>query len=101
MSPTSASRSDAFVQLILGNRGLVELERTVVDCHINTDAGGALVDAALPAPQALPMGHRLTLEPLPRSREWPDRESTLAESAIVFLDFVRVTSINKLAGLTE
>ncbi len=41
------------------------------------------------------------MEPLPRSREWPDREATLAESAIAFLDFVRVTSINKLAGLTE
>jgi hypothetical protein len=41
------------------------------------------------------------MEPLPRSREWPDREATLAESAIGFLDFVRVTSINKLTGLTE
>ncbi|MEP6660388.1 MAG: DUF664 domain-containing protein [Acidimicrobiales bacterium] len=41
------------------------------------------------------------MEPLPRSREWPDRDATLAESAIAFLDFVRVTSINKLAGLTE
>jgi Protein of unknown function (DUF664) len=41
------------------------------------------------------------MEPLPRSREWPDREATLAESATAFLDFVRVTSINKLAGLTE
>ncbi|MEP6660390.1 MAG: GNAT family N-acetyltransferase [Acidimicrobiales bacterium] len=39
---------DAFVQLILGNRGLVELERTVADCHINTDAGGAVVDALFP-----------------------------------------------------
>ena len=47
------------------------------------------------------MGDRLTLEPLPRSREWPDCDATLAESAIAFLDFVRVTSINKLAGLTE
>lgn len=41
------------------------------------------------------------MEPLPRSREWPDREATLAASAIAFLDFVHVTSINKLAGLTE
>jgi hypothetical protein len=39
---------DAFVQLILGNRDLVELERSVADCHINTDAGGALVDALFP-----------------------------------------------------
>lgn len=45
------------------------------------------------------MGDRLNLEPLPR--EWPDREASLPESAIAFLDFVRVTSINKLAGLTE
>jgi hypothetical protein len=36
---------DAFVQLILGNRGLVELERSIADCHINTDVGGALLDA--------------------------------------------------------
>ncbi len=41
------------------------------------------------------------MELLPRSREWPDRDATLAESAIAFLDFVRVTSINKLAGLTD
>jgi uncharacterized protein DUF664 len=47
------------------------------------------------------MGDGLNLEPLPRSREWPDREASLPESAIAFLDFVRVTSINKLAGLTE
>jgi hypothetical protein len=47
------------------------------------------------------MGDGLNVEPLPRSREWPDRDATLAESAIAFLDFVRVTSINKLAGLTE
>jgi hypothetical protein len=39
---------DAFVELVLGNRSPVELERTVADCHINTDLGGALVDALFP-----------------------------------------------------
>jgi hypothetical protein len=40
--------ADAFVELVLGNRSLVDLERTVADCHINTDLGGALVDALFP-----------------------------------------------------
>jgi hypothetical protein len=39
---------DAFLQLILGNRGLADLERGIADCHINTDAGNALFDALFP-----------------------------------------------------
>ena len=41
------------------------------------------------------------MEPLPRPRDWPDRQSTLAESVLGFLDFVRITCVNKLAGLSE
>jgi Protein of unknown function (DUF664) len=39
--------------------------------------------------------------PLPRPRDWPDRRATLADSVIAFLDFVRITCVNKLAGLSE
>jgi hypothetical protein len=38
---------------------------------------------------------------VPREREWPDRQLSLAESVVAFLAFVRVTCVNKLAGLTE
>ena len=38
---------------------------------------------------------------LPRVRTWPDRQLNLADSVIAFLDFVRLTCLNKLAGLTE
>ena len=54
LGPTSVCESDvslpadAFVQLILGNRRLDELERTMADCFINTDLGGALLDALFP-----------------------------------------------------
>jgi hypothetical protein len=36
-----------------------------------------------------------------RPREWPDRQLDLAASVIAFLDFVRVTCVNKLAGLSD
>ena len=39
---------EAFLQLVLGNRGLTELERMIADCQINTDAGGALLDVLFP-----------------------------------------------------
>ena len=45
---------DAFVELILGNRSLIELERTGADCHINTDAGGAVLDVLFPPMQLYP-----------------------------------------------
>jgi Protein of unknown function (DUF664) len=38
---------------------------------------------------------------LPRTRNWPERGLPLPEAVVSFLDFVRVTSLNKLAGLTE
>lgn len=41
------------------------------------------------------------MEPMPRTRSWPDREASLRESVVAFLDFVHTTSVNKLAGLTE
>ena len=41
----------------------------------------------------------MTLEA--RERAWPDRQLSLAASLIAFLDFVRVTCLNKVAGLTE
>jgi hypothetical protein len=36
-----------------------------------------------------------------RPRTWPDRGIGLTPSVIGFLDFVNVTALNKLAGLTE
>lgn len=43
----------------------------------------------------------LAVTNLPRPRDWPDRNLSLPESVLAFVDFVRITSINKLAGLTE
>jgi Protein of unknown function (DUF664) len=37
----------------------------------------------------------------PRPRNWPDRELSLPQSVLGFLDFVRLTSVNKLAGLSD
>ncbi len=36
-----------------------------------------------------------------RSREWPPRSLSLDQSVLGFLDFVNVTAINKVAGLSE
>ena len=37
----------------------------------------------------------------PRSRPFPERSLPIGESIVEFLDFVRLTMVNKLAGLTE
>jgi hypothetical protein len=37
----------------------------------------------------------------PRPRDWPDRQASLPQSVVAFLDFLRTTSVNKVAGLTE
>jgi hypothetical protein len=39
---------DAFVQMLLGNRSITELEGTVADCSVNSDAGGLLLDVLFP-----------------------------------------------------
>jgi len=39
---------DAFVQMLLGNRNITELEATVADCSVNTDVGGLLLDVLFP-----------------------------------------------------
>ena len=41
------------------------------------------------------------MEPIPRSREWPAPGLDLLGSVIAFLDFVNVTAVNKLEGLTD
>ncbi len=39
---------DAFIELVLGNRTLAELERAVADCVVVTDAGALLLDVLFP-----------------------------------------------------
>jgi hypothetical protein len=39
---------DAFVHMLLGNRTITELEGTVADCSVNTDAGGLLLEVLFP-----------------------------------------------------
>jgi hypothetical protein len=39
---------DTFVHLLLGNRTIVDLERTVADCILNTDTGALLLDVLFP-----------------------------------------------------
>ena len=39
---------DAFLHLLLGNRRITELEATVADCSVNSDAGGLLLDVLFP-----------------------------------------------------
>jgi len=36
-----------------------------------------------------------------RPRPWPSADASVRESVIAFLDFVRITAVNKLAGLSE
>jgi Acetyltransferase (GNAT) domain len=40
---------DTFLQLLLGNRTIMELERTVPDCLLKTDVGALLLDVLFPA----------------------------------------------------
>lgn len=37
----------------------------------------------------------------PRTRPFPDRDLTVPEALVAFLDFLRLTAVNKLAGLDE
>jgi hypothetical protein len=39
---------DTFLHLVFGNRTIVEVERTVPDCLLNTDAGALLLDVLFP-----------------------------------------------------
>lgn len=41
------------------------------------------------------------IESIPRVRRWPANFLTLSESVIAFLEFVSITAINKLEGLSE
>lgn len=41
------------------------------------------------------------IDSIPRVREWPANDLALLESVVGFLEFVSVTAINKLEGLSE
>jgi hypothetical protein len=41
------------------------------------------------------------IDSIPRVRHWPANDLALLQSVVAFLDFVSVTAINKLEGLTE